>query len=102
MNSAAIEVPVTEPVVIRTRFSGMGLGLRTGGREQGDRLAGFGAAPSFPENSTSDDGYVGGLRVRDCPTPSPRPTHKPRAAATVHIAAAGQKGDMIPRTTDLM
>ena len=66
MNSAAIDTPVTEPIVISTRLGGMVSVMRAGRREQRDQLARLRAARlHLGKQHRRDRRHVGGLGAGD-------------------------------------
>ena len=92
VNSAAIDTPVTEPMVISTRLGGMVSGLRAGGREQRDQFARLGAALlHLGKQHRRDRGHVGGLRAGDAGDEIHRADQHVRQPAAHMAEQAGQE-----------
>ncbi len=86
VNSAAIETPVTEPIVISTMRRRNRLGLRAGRGEQRDQVAGLRAALlHLGEQHRRDRRHVGGLRAGDAGDEIHRADQHVRQAAA-HVA----------------
>ena len=92
VNSAAIDTPVTEPMVMSTRLGGMVSVCAPVADKQRDQIAGLGAARlHFRKQHRRDRGHVGGLRARNAGHQIHRADqHVMQPAA--HVTRAGSPG----------